>query len=1188
MCRPSALACDACDAPTPDFARLVRSFPKVWTRRGTVLKHIRHPLGLCRAELILQDGDLRRRNRLVRAALLLAGGVAMAGCGRKTELTLFELLPPSTTGVTFMNAVPEQDTALNIINFLNYYNGGGVAVGDVDGDGLPDLYFTSNLGPNRLYRNKGNYQFEDITERAGVADPEGWKTGVTMADVNGDGRLDIYVSAMSYLTLHGHNVLYINNGDGTFTDRTKEYGLDFAGYSTQAVFFDYDGDGDLDMYLLNYSAHSERGRSTHPQREPRHPRAGDRLFRNDGGHFVDVSDQAHIYGGVEGYGLGVVASDLNGDGCPDLYVANDFQEDDFLYINNCDGTFTESIATAVGHTSHASMGVDAADFNNDGRPDLMVLDMLPEREDILKTSANADEFPIELLKLQAGYHPQYARNTLQLNRGPRGPRGAVRFSEIGYLAGVYATDWSWAPLFADLDNDGNKDLFVTNGIYRRPNDLDYLAQVGDSAIQAALATGISAGVLRRLTHLMPHVPIANYAYRNNGDLAFTNMAKPWGLAQPGFSNGAVYADLNNSGALDLVLNNLNAPAAIYRNHARELTGNHYLQVVLRGAGANTAGIGAKVIVRQHGTTQLLEQMPTRGFQSSVDPRLHFGLGTSNEIDSLIVIWPDRRFQVLTHVAADRAIALSQQDATALTPSPQPLAPVFADVTDRVAVDFKHQENSFYDYNSQPLIPHLLSREGPALAVGDVNGDGLDDIYVGGAKWQAGRLYLQQRNGTFRASEQRAFQTDSLAEDVDAVFFDANGDGHPDLYVVSGGNEFWGDHDALQDRLYINDGKGNFHRDAGALPRLSESGSCVVAGDFNGDGHLDLFVGRRAVTRRYGLTPRSYLLQNDGTGHFRDVTLEQAPALAAAGMVTAAAWIDYDNDGQLDLIVVGEWMPVRVFRQEHGRFVDRTAEAGLSGRGGWWNTVTAVDLNGDGRKDLVLGNLGLNSYLRASPTEPARVYVHDFAHNGTLEQILTFYKHGVSYPLAGRDELVRLIPQLRSRYPSYAAFGASRIDDILSASELRQATVLEARVFASSVALNNGDGTFTLQPLPVEAQFAPVYASLAADFDGDGHADLLLAGNLYGVQPVLGRYDASYGLLLHGTGDGRFESVDMEQSGLLIEGQVRHLGLLRHAGGDRLIVVARNNDRLQVLRALRKSGAAPEVPILKDGLGRAQR
>ena len=1091
----------------------------------------------------------------------------LAACTRTPQPPpLFELLSPRATGVTFVNQVPEQDTALNIINFLNYYNGGGVAVGDVDGDGLPDLYFTSNVGPNRLYRNLGNYRFEDVTERAGVADPDGWKTGVTMADVNGDGRLDIYVSAMSSLTMHGHNVLYINNGDGTFTDRTKEYGLDFAGYSTQAVFFDYDGDGDLDMYLLNYSTHAERGPSTHPQREPRHPRSGDRLFRNDGGHFVDVSERAHIYGGVEGYGLGVVATDVNLDGCPDLYVANDFQENDFLYINNCDGTFTESIARAVGHTSHASMGVDAADYNNDGRPDVMVLDMLPEREDVLKTSANADPWPIEHMKEQAGYYPQYARNTLQLNRGVVG--GTVRFSEIGYLAGVHATDWSWAPLFADLDNDGNKDLFVTNGIYRRPNDLDYLAAVRDSAVQAALASGISSGLLRRLTHLMPHVPIANYAFRNNGNLTFTNMAQPWGLAQPGFSNGAVYADLNNSGALDLVVNNLNAPAAIYRNHARELNGNSYLTVVLRGSGANTAGIGAKVIVKQHGTTQLLEQMPTRGFQSSVDPRLHFGLGTSNEIDSLIVIWPDRRFQVLTHVAADRAIALSQQDATALTPGPQPLAPVFADVTDRIGVDFKHRENSFYDYNRQPLIPHVLSREGPALAVADVNGDGLDDFYVGGAKWQAGELFIQQRDGTFRRSTQPAFQADSLAEDVAATFFDANGDGYPDLYVVSGGNEFWGGHPALQDRLYINDGKGNFHRDAEALPRLSETGSCVAVGDWNGDGHPDLFVGRRVVAGQYGVAPRSYLLENDGTGHFHDVTLEQAPALAQAGMVTAATWTDYDHDGRLDLIVVGEWMPVRVFHNENGRLVDRTAQAGLGGSEGWWNSLAAVDLNGDGRADLVLGNLGLNSYLRASPTEPARLYVHDFGHNGALEQILTFYKHGVSYPLAGRDELVRLIPQLRSRYPSYADFGASRVDDIFPAAELKQATVLEARVFASSVAWNNGDGTFTLRPLSVEAQFAPVYASLAADFDGDGRTDLLLAGNVYDVQPVLGRYDASYGLLLSGTGDGRFAAVDAEQSGLMIDGQVRHLGLVKRADGSRLIVVARNDGKLQILRPLR--------------------
>lgn len=1096
--------------------------------------------------------------RVWRVALLAA---ALTSCNttRREQTPLFELLSTGATGVSFANRLPD-DSSFNILNYLYYYNGAGVAVGDINNDGLPDLYFTSNVGSNRLYLNRGNYRFEDVTARAGVADSIGWKTGVTMADVNGDGYIDIYVSGVDYLTMHGRNVLYINNGDGTFTDRTKEYGLDHVGYSTQALFFDYDGDGDLDMFLLNHSTHSER---TGGAGGTANPRSSDRLYRNDNGHFVDVSERAGVADPAGAFGLGVVASDLNLDGCPDLYVGNDFQEDDYLYLNNCDGTFTESIAQSTGHTSRFSMGVDAADFDNDGRPDIFVADMLPEREDILKTSASTESFDLFERRLRAGYHPQYARNTLQLNRGGN------RFSDIGFFAGVAASDWSWAPLFADLDNDGYKDLFLTSGVFRRPNDLDYINYISNESIQASLAHGISKENLS-LLQKMPSVPMPNHVFRNNGNLTFTNVAAEWGLAQPGFSNGAAYVDLNNSGALDLVVNNINAPASIYRNHARERNGAHYLTVTLRGAGKNTGGIGAKVIAVSGNKRQLLEEMPTRGFESSVDPRLHFGLGAATRVDTLTVIWPDRRYQMLTNVAADNFITLSQTEAAGrfVYPVPDTSRALFTDVTARTKIDFAHRENAFSDLDREPLMTHLLSTEGPALAVGDVNGDGLDDIYIGGAKWQAGRLYLQQRDGTFRVSEQPAFAADSLQEDVDAVFFDANGDGFPDLYVVSGGNEFWGKDDALQDRLYINDGKGHFHRDLNALPRMAESGSVVVPADFDGDGHIDLFVGRRVVSRNYGLTPRSYLLRNDGKGHFTDVTKERAPELAQAGMVSSAAWIDYDGDGKQDLVVAGEWMPVRVFHQEGGRFVDRTAAAGLAQTEGWWNTVSAVDLDGNGRKDLVLGNLGLNSYIHASAAEPTRLYVGDFFNTGTLKQILTSYQHGVSYPIAGRDELVRLMPQLERRYPTYASFGASRIEDILPREELAKAQVLEARDFASAVAINNGNGTFTLRALPAQAQFAPIYASVAADFDGDGHTDLLVAGNLFGVTPLLGRYDASYGLLLKGTGDGRFVAADRRETQLTIDGQVRHMTLLRGANGKRLIAVARNNDKLEILQARR--------------------
>jgi len=1101
------------------------------------------------------------RRRACRAVVVATLAIfASVACALDDPPARFVSLPPEETGVTFENRLPE-DSAFNILEYLNYYNGGGVAAGDVNGDGLVDLYFTANVGPNRLYLNRGNFRFEDVTEQAGVVGPPGWKTGVAMADVNGDGHLDIYLSAVDYLGMHGRNVLYVNEGDGRFRDRTREFGLEHQGYSTQAAFFDYDRDGDLDMYLLNHSVHAERGASATPQREPRHPRAGDRLFRNDGNRFVDVSAQAGIYGGVEGYGLGVVASDVNLDGCIDLYVANDFQENDFLYLNNCDGTFRERIAAATGHVSRSSMGVDAADFDNDGRPDIVVLDMLPERQEVLTTSATHESAELLDRKMRAGYHAQYARNTLQLNRG------GERFSEIGYLAGVAATDWSWSALFADLDDDGFKDLFVTNGIYRRPNDLDFIEYVGTAAIQSSLARGLTTRETAALLRLMPHVPLPNHLYRNRGDLTFEERAADWGLGEPGFSNGAVYVDLNDDGALDLVVNRIGAPAAIYRNRAPELGPHHYLTVELQGEGGNRFGIGASVTIWQGRRQQLVEQMPTRGFQSSVDPRVHFGLGGSSAIDSLRVIWPDGRMQRLGPIAGDRAIRLVQRDAVerATRREPAPAAPLFTDATARLGAELRHVENTFSDFLNEPLIPHRLSTEGPALAVGDADGDGLDDLFFGGAKWQVGRLLLQRRDGGFREEPQPALAADSIAEDVDAVFFDADGDGDRDLYVVSGGNEFRGEAAPLRDRLYLNDGRGRFVHAAEALPAAYENGARVVPADFDGDGDVDLFVGSRVVTKAYGMPPRSRLLRNDGTGRFADVTRELAPMLERVGMVTAAAWLDVDRDGRLDLIVVGEWLPVTVLRQgADGRFADHTAAVGLAGTEGWWNSVTVADLDGDGREDLVLGNLGLNSYLRASADEPARLYVHDFFGDGTVEPLLTFYKHGVSYPLAGRDELMRAMPRLRDRFTTYAAFGASTVERIVPSSELARARRLTARTFASAVAFAGADGRFTLRALPMEAQFAPVHAVVAEDMDGDGRVDLLLGGNFHGVTPVRGRYDASYGTLLRGDGRGTFTSVELERSGLAIDGQVRRMATLRHAGGGRLIAVARNDDRLLLL------------------------
>jgi hypothetical protein len=1101
---------------------------------------------------------------------LLAVGLFLtsAACSGDSDRgpTLFTSLDSVRTGVTFENTL-EESADLNILNYLYYYNGGGVAVGDVNGDGLVDLYFTANEGSNALYLNQGDFRFEEVTEAAGVAGSADWSTGVTMADVNGDGRLDIYVSVVHGVHgLEGHNQLFINQGPGEngvpqFEERAAAYNLDQRRFGTQAAFFDYDGDGDLDVYLLNSSVHEEQTYGRSSLREKESERAGDRLYQNNDSTFVDVTDEAGIYSGRTGYGLGVAVSDLDGNGCPDLYVANDFHEHDYLYYNECDGTFTEAIERATRHVSYSSMGVDAADYNNDGRPDVAVLDMLPSREEIQNTSAGADTERLYDLKREYGYHHQLDRNTLQLNQGNR------RFSEIGLLAGIAATDWSWAPLFADLDNDGRKDLFVTNGIYRRPNDLDYVQYASQKEVAQDLQDIDEEDL--SVQERLPQDPVPNRAFRNDGDLTFSDSTASWvpTAVGTGFSNGAAYADLDNDGSLDLVVNNINAPASLYKNRADSLRDHHYLKVRLDGERANTQGVGAKIQVYQGERTQLLEQMPTRGYQSSVDPRLHVGLG-DDDVDSLRVTWPGGRTETRRAVPVDTTLTLHYTDATPPESEPDGESDsIFTVATaDTVGIDFRHEENTvFDDFQREPLMPRRLSTEGPALAVGDVTGNGLDDVYLGGAKRQPGALYVQEDDGTFRrsAGNDSLWTADQLHEDVDAAFFDATGNGHLDLYVVSAGNEFTEGADALRDRLYLNDGAGTFRRAEDALPdEVASNGAVVAPGDFDGDGDTDLFVGSRVVARAYGETPTSYLLENDGSGHFSDVTDEVGPGLREVGMVTDATWTDVRGSDALDLIVVGEWMPVTVFEHRNGELVNRTEAAGLDGTEGWWSAIHAADLDGDGTPNLIAGNFGRNSRLQASSDRPVELYRNDFNDDGRAESVLTRYNDGTRYPWADRDLLLERFPALKEKYPTYESFGAAQLEDLFPRRKIREATVKTAHTFATTHLEPQDNGTFSIEPLPSRAQFAPVYGTLVHDLDGNGTREVMLGGNFYGVRPKQGRYDASYGTLLRWEED-HWTAISPAESGLYLQGEVRALRLVRGPDGPRYVLVARNNARPQI-------------------------
>lgn len=1076
----------------------------------------------------------------------------------------------SFTGVDFQNQIVE-DTTFNFLNYLYYYNGGGVAVGDINNDGLDDLFFTSNQNENKLYLNKGEFRFEDITASAGMVHVDSsWSTGAAMADVNGDGWMDIYVSNVNYLSRKGKNQLYINNGDGTFTEKGEEYGLDFEGYSVQAAFFDYDKDGDLDMFLLNHSVHSVYSYQPIDSRRETDLKSGDRLFRNDGNRFTDVSQEAGIYSSALGFGLGVNISDINLDGWPDIYVGNDFHEDDYLYINNGDGTFRDELREAVRHTSQFTMSVDIADINNDGKPDIATTDMLPGEEQILKMSGGGDTYQVEAIKRRFGYYPQYSRNVLQLNVGTTEENIPV-FSDIGYLAGVEATDWSWTGLLTDLDNDGYRDFYVANGIYRRPNDLDYIKYISTQEVQESLQNGIDPENLK-LIQKMPQLKIPNAVFRNSGDLSFTDESQSWGLDDPSYSNGAVYSDLDNDGDLDLIVNNVNQPAFLYRNNTI-LDGEsaNYLQLKLKGEGKNTSGIGAKVWVYAGDNTWLLEQSPVRGFQSSVSHRLHFGLGEVRHIDSLKIVWNDNRYQSLTNVEVNQILELAQSEASGeyQYPAAKGNGPtVFTEITKEAGVNFTHKENSFVDFDYEPLIPHYLSTQGPPLAVADVNGDGLEDFFVGGGPGQSGKIWIQDRFGSFTESRQPALERDKIAEDTDAVFFNANGDEHPDLMVATGGGQAIGEMEELLDRLYINDGKGNFTRYTRMPLSFSNTGA-ISPGDFDGDGDMDLFIGGRSIPTVYGLTPRSFLLENAGEQGFKDVTDEVAPQLRRVGMVTGAVWLDHDNDGDEDLILAGEWMPITVFENQSSqgsiKMIHATRKAGLEFTNGWWNSLEVADLNGDGLDDLVAGNLGLNSYLKASKEKPLELHLNDFNDDNRLDPVITLYKGQKSYPLPTRDELFEQFNELKKKYTSYKDFGAQTLSDIFTRDQLDSVFVKKAYTFETSYFLNQGDGTFERRALPKEAQFSPVFALLAGDFNRDQVTDLYCAGNFYGVRPSLGRYDASYGALLLGNKNNIFKTAELDRIGIKLKGEVRDMQLIQLADGNKAVLISRNNADLLILK-----------------------
>jgi hypothetical protein len=1078
---------------------------------------------------------------------------------------IFELLSTDTTGIDFENSLSYSDE-FNIYKYRNFYNGGGVGLGDVNNDGLLDIYLTANQLSNRLYINKGDFVFEDVTKTAKIGGNRAWSTGVAMVDINSDGWLDIYVCNSGDVNGDNkQNEFFINNKDGTFSEKAKEMGLADTGLSTHASFFDYDKDGDLDVYLLNNSFTAIGSFNLQKnQRGVRDKKGGDKLFRNDAGKFIDVTEKAGIYGSEIGFGLGVSVADLNKDGWLDLYISNDFFERDYIYMNNGDGTFSEDLENQMRSTSLSSMGSDIADITGDGYPEIFVTEMLPENDERYKTTMTFENWDKYQYNIKNGYYHQFTRNMLHRNNGISfGDK--LTFSEVGRLAGVEATDWSWSALITDFDNNGHKDLFVANGLAQDILDQDYLKYISSEEITKMVVT--ERGVdYKKLIDIIPITKISNYAYSGDTSLGFKDVTEYWGLDMPSHSNGAAYGDLDNDGDLDLIVNNVNMPSFIYKNRSRELLKeNNYLKVKLIGEKMNLNAFGAKVTIKSNEQIFYLEQSPNRGFQSSVDNIMNFGLGEISNIDSLIVDWYYGKRTVLTNISVNQTLVLNEASAekfSSMEKVKNSKPSIFKNISDKINIDYKHNENIHVDFDRDRLLNHMKSTEGPKIDVGDVNDDGLMDFYIGGAKNSAGKLFLNVGQNKFKSSNEDLFEKDKQSEDSQVIFFDADNDEDLDLYVSSGGVEYFSASFDLFDRLYINDGFGEFTRSSQLLPSSNpESTSVVLPNDFDKDGDLDLFVGIRLKPGSIGVPQNGYILENDGKGKFKDVTLELAPEMIGLGMITDAKWADFDNDNDNDLIIVGEWMGIKLFENDNSKFYEISKDIGLKNTSGWWNRIVSSDIDDDGDIDFIVGNHGLNSRFKASVDEPISCYINDFDNNGSIEQIVCNYNQGKSYPLVLRHDLIKQLPHLKKKYVNYSQYKGQTIKDLFTDKELEGSIVHEVTMLESVILLNNGEGSFSIKQLPEETQLSPIYAILASDLDKDGNVDLILGGNLHKVKPEIGRYDASYGQFLKGLGNGNFGVSNMDESGLILNGEIRDFKILNQKQNN-LLLVARNNSTME--------------------------